>query len=334
MTTQEYLNNLITTVPTYILSVEDEKQIKFEGIERFVYKKLSSTRYRASAIPNELELAVKAKIHYCIENRLPIHITVPFGGFKKWQLPSYPDIDWAEVFNIIFLREYLAPIAVAYEYGVLLEYFSDEVFISRMNNYPQADLDKYNNSFRELVQEVRNYLPKNFTMKLSKIRDQISQDEILNRFDKTIADLRIKWQSLPEEEREYRIQKSERNYRSDFENVNEENRIETLIDSTMVHDAFIFGDWDKDIPWAFGKDMIALGFRYTGTWGIHIKSSKTSTAQFWVGIGALKLEGNVYLPTILTYKQLLESKELMIDEVEVFDSKFNNLKSISIVKFK
>lgn len=327
-----FLKNLIQDKNEYLLTIEDKKIIKIEGVKNYIFRKLNSSKFRASSMPDELKTKVMDKITFCVENKLPIHITVPFGGFKKWQLPSYPEVDWAEVFNIILLRQYLSPIAAGYEHGVLLNYFSDEIFISKMNNIPQTDLDIYNNQFRDLLDYFSEFLPSNFKVKFSKIRDYISQEEIFNRFDKTVVELKGKWNSLPQETRELRLNKSERNYKADLSKLTEKEKYNLLFESTLIHDAFIFGDWDSDTPWAFDKDMIAVGFRYTNAWGIHLKSSRSSTVQFWVGTGVLIKREEVFIPSILTYEQYLKTENnLKTFNVNLFPEKFKNLNTIKIL---
>lgn len=332
MTSQKYLTELITNKRVYKPSVDDLKKIQIQGIGQFIYDKLNTNKFKASKSPKELEEKIKFKINYCLEQRIPIHITVPFGGYKKWQLPTYPLPDWSEVFAISLLIDYLTPIATMYKYGVILEFFSDEIFVSRMNNYPQADLNNYNDQFSQLVEWFKKVAPSGMVLKSSKIRDQISQEEILKRFDAEIIKLKDKWNDLPEKERDYRIAKSERNYKGDLSKLNKSEKDKILLESTLVHDAFIFGDWETDVPWAFDKDMIAVGYRYTGTWGIHIRSTRSSTVQFWIGIGALIKRDEDFVPTSLTYKQYLEFKDKLTNEhVDIFPKTFTNLQKIPIV---
>lgn len=331
MEIKEYLQNLIENFE-YSLSDEEQKSIKFEGIEKFIFNKLNSSKFKAGSIPEELATKIHSIIKSSVASSKPIHLTVPFGGFKKWQLPSYPHIDWAEVFNAIHLRSYILPIATAYKPGVVIEYFSDEIFVSRMNNYPQADLDIYNDEMTKLLKYLNSYMPDNARFKFSKIRDQISQEQLMERFDKIIAELKQEWPKLPAEEQKYRIEKARRNYRIDekFEKLTKEEQEQAIWESTLVHDAFIFGDWEQGVPWAFGEDMIPIGFMYTKKWGIHLKSSRSSTVQFWVGVGALEQRDSEFIPTILTYQQLLAAK-LEEQKVAIFDKDFPTLRKISLV---
>ena len=331
--TQKYLEEYVKTIPQYVLSDSEKKTIQFQGIENYIYNKLSSSKFKGSALPEKLQLAVKEKIGKSAKQGKPIHMTIPFGGYKKWQLPTYPNADWSEVFNIVLLREYLAPIAAEYKHGLILQYVSDEVFVARMNNYPQKDIDSYNDQLKSIIDWFQDYLPKNFQLKYSKIRDNISQKEILKRFDKDIVKLKKKWTKLPQKERDFRLNKSERNYKGDLSKLPKKEKDQILLDSTMVHDAFIFGDWDDDVSWAFDEMMIAIGFRYTGSWGIHLKSTRSSTNQFWIGMGALKDTKKGFVPTSLTYEQYLKVKsKLGSEKVSVFPDSFENLQKIMVFK--
>ena len=90
MDIQNFVENYIKKVPQYEVSTEDKKKIQFQGIESLIYEKLSSAKFRSAKIPPELQQKVQEKIHLCVTNNLPIHITVPFGGYKKWQFKTAP----------------------------------------------------------------------------------------------------------------------------------------------------------------------------------------------------------------------------------------------------
>jgi len=240
-------------------------------------------------------------------------------------------MDWAEVFNIVQIRNYLAPIAAVYAPGVLIDYFSDEIFVSRMNNIPQEDLDLYTEEFRALIYAMNLYTMDNMKIKLSKIGDQISSKELHSRFDKEMIKVKKDWSSLPEAEKYFRLQKSERNYKGDLSKLSKEEKYTILFNSTVVHDTFIFGDWEEGIPWAFDVDMIPIGFRYTGEWGVHLKSSRTSTVQFWVGHGCLKKIADKLVPTILTYNQYMDTDKKSIDVKTVVSNISPALEMIEVV---
>jgi hypothetical protein len=174
---QSYLTSLIQTKPSESLSEEDTQYIETEGIEKYIYNRLIHKRFKHSTPPTDLQENLQKKIHESVSLIRPLHICVTFGGYKKWQLPTYPNPDWSEVFNILQLREYLAPIAAAYQPGVCLEYYSDEIIVPRLDQYPQEDVDSYTHQFQRLIAWFQDYLPTRFTLKFSKVGDSIPHDE-------------------------------------------------------------------------------------------------------------------------------------------------------------
>ena len=291
---------------------------------KFILNKLNSSQYKASSIPKSLFEKISKSIDLTIKHQNPIHNSIPFGGFKKHQLPSYPYPDWSEIFTILQIYNYVLPIAEAYSKGVIIDFWSDELFISKMNNLRQTDIDKYNNCFKQILIYFNKFTRPNIKFKFSKIRDHISQEEIFKRFEKTKITLKREWYSYTKEVQEKKLKKAERNYNQDWTNVTLEEKRSILFQSNLIHDAFILGDWDKDIHWAFDEDMIPVGFCYTGDWGIHIKSTPTSTNQFWVGIGAIKTVNNIIYPTSLTYNQF-NNLNVQKVKISVFPKEFNNL---------
>ena len=329
---ENFLQNLFQ-LPYSVVSEEDNKKIKFEGIPKYIRDKLNSSKYKSTSFPSELLEKIRSITEDSVKKNLPIHLTVPFGGFKKWQLPSYPYPEWSEVFNIIFLRNYLLPIAAAYEPGIILHYVSDEVVISKMNNYPQSDLDIYNNNFQNILDYLNKFNPENVKFIFTKIRDEISQEEILKRFEEDMPLIRNEWEAIPDREKEIKLEKSFRNYQTNFAHMSKQEIDKSILRSCLMHEAFVGGTWDKDIPWAFGPDMIPIGFTYTGKWGLHIKSSTASTVQFWVGIGVLEQRNNKIIPTIFTYNQFIKNKEKLISKkLNLFTEELNYLNKIYLLE--
>ena len=154
-----FLKKLVEQKPIFKPSFEEEKAIKLEGIVKFIVKKLNSSSYKASAITPDYLVKVKDKINLCVNHEVPIHFTVPFGAVKVPTLPTAPGIDWGEVFAIIFLRDYLAPIAKMYKHGVILDYISVAVFEEKMNYFPHKDVILYDREFEKLIKIFKNHFP-------------------------------------------------------------------------------------------------------------------------------------------------------------------------------
>lgn len=173
-----YLENLINDKSEYSLTSEDQKIIKHEGLKRFIFNKLNSSKFRATAIGEDYGQKVLDKIELCINHEIPIYLTLPFGAIKNPYLPSYPYVDWAEVLNIVYLREYLKPIARAYKYGVVLEYISVAVFEEKVNRISEKDTNLYDREFTSLIKYFQKLLPKNFTLKYSRIEDEFPREKL------------------------------------------------------------------------------------------------------------------------------------------------------------
>lgn len=331
MNVHTFLKNLIATAPEYALSDAEQKTIQFEGIDTFIFNKLTSTKYRCSSLGEDLAGLIKTAIKVNTAARKPIQILLPFGAYKLWKLPTQPYPDWAEVFNIVQMREYLAPIASAYEHGVTLTYFSVELFVERNNHIPQKDLDEYQKEFVKLIQYFQRYLPRNLSIEFKNLREDVSQEKALAAVEKKIVELRKDWDTVSTEEKEQKIKRAKVNCKVEKTDPNYD---EIIKEAVHVHDAFSSECWAPEgySPWDYNDGIISLGHSYTTGWGIHVKSSKSSRVIFWVGIGALEKRDKFYLPTILSYEQFKKMNGIIdFEEIELFGKSFTNLKQIPIL---
>lgn len=331
---ETFIQHSILNYRKYVPTPVECKQIKLDGVERYIYGKLTSRKFRSKAVPKRLARFIKSVVRNAVKRNEPIHITIPFGGYKKYQFDTAPHIDWSEVFNIKWLIDYLSPIVSVYKPGVILNYYSDEIFMTRMNKISQSDIDIYNNEMEAMCNYFSDITPDNLEIQYSKIRDEISYDELHRRFDRIIAELKVKWDEVDEVTKKTRLTKSKRNFNGNLANLSHDQKQEVLVNSTLVHDAFIFGDWDYDVHWAFESHMIPIGFRYTGDWGIPIYSAKGSVVQFWVGRGVLEERGERLIPRIYTLEQLKLVDDLITHEtISVFPS-FPGLSTIPVLTLR
>ncbi len=128
----DYLNNKLLNV--------SDLPIELNGsmIDRLFAKK-----YRKYSIAPDVKVNVEEKLNNIIANKLPLTFVPSFGGYKHWWAPTYPAIDWAEIFNMKFMLEYLSPIFSNYEDNkTTIEYESEEIILSELNNVPQSGLDE------------------------------------------------------------------------------------------------------------------------------------------------------------------------------------------------
>lgn len=319
MTVDNFLTNLITNKQPYALTAEDKKTIQFEGIEKYIYKKLNNSKYKCTKTTDDYDKIVLEKIHYCVQNNLPIHLDLSTGATKNPNAVTAPGIDWAEVFNVALLRDYLKPIAAAYKNGVALDYFSVAMFEEKVNHIPERDSELYDKQFTELIKVYQNYLPENFTLRYSRLSDRCDKKAVDNAMDDLIAKLREAWPQLSEEVRQEKLMRAERNI---LFTGKETNRAEVILTAALAHDAFCGEGWCKGItPIWYEKDDISLGHRYTAGWAIHVRSAQASTINFWSGTGILMQKGDSYIPNILSPKQYKDVEAKLVGtKVEFFEA--------------
>lgn len=325
----KFLDNYIKNKEEHKLTSDEEKVLKFEGVEKFIFNKLNSTKYRAGSTTKDYLAKIKDKVHLSISHNLPIHLSLPFGATKNPYLHTAPGIDWAEALNIPYLRGYLAPIAKAYKYGVTLEYISVAVFEEHVNRISQKDVDFYDNEFTNLIKFYQDYLPKNFQLKYSRVGDFISQNEINKQIDIKKEELRKNWAKQPKEVIERKLFRAKRNC---VWSSNDKNVESIILEAALGHDAFCSECWTTDVaPWD-KKDMITLGHNYTSGWAIHVRSTTGSSVNYWSGTGVVEQRGEIFIPTVLSPNQYKEV-ENNIKEVktDIFGDWFKNLKSVPVL---
>lgn len=329
MQIDEFIKNLIEDRSEYSLTPEDAKKIQHEGIGKFIFDKLNSSKFKASATEEKYLAKIKEKIDTSIAEDAPIHITLPFGATKNPYLPTAPHIDWAEVFSIAYLRQYLKPLAKAYKHGVILEYVSVAVFEEKVNRIPKADADLYDTEFLALLEIYKKFLPENFRILYTRVEDVISRDKINNALTIKIEELEKVWDKQSPEIIAYKLVRAKRNSLFDEKDPHKD---ELILESALGHDAFCSECWTTEAaPWD-KKDMIVLGHNYTSGWAIHVRSAAGSSVNFWSGIGVLVAKGDKYIPTVLSPKQYEEVKDRVKESpIDIFQGKFKNLDTIAVV---
>ncbi len=329
MNINTFLTELVQSKLEFTPTPEDKKTIQFEGVEKFIFNKLNSSTYKASSITPDYLVKIKDKIHLCINHEIPIHVSIPFGSVKVSTLPTAPGIDWAEVFNISLIREYLAPIAKMYKYGIVLDYISVAIFEEEMNYFPQKDITLYETEFKKLVNIFHNYLPDNFKINFIRLTDHFPKEKTLRMIGIKVEELRNNWMKNSEEVRNTKIMRAKRNccLKPSDKDYNKK-----ILRSIFVHDAFCSECWTLDAaPWD-KKDMITLGYRYTDGWAVHLRSARASTVNFWSGMGALLKNKDILIPTILSFKQYESlKKNIQMEKVNVFEQTFKNLNQIPVL---
>lgn len=162
---------------------------------------------------------VEQKLNDIVNNKLPLTFVPSFGGYKHWWSPTYPTIDWAEIFNMKFMLEYLAPIYSDYtDNSVTIEYESEEVILSELNNVPQSGLDEYTKTFRDALSFFNQKLQNdNITLKLSLAREQykdygFDKKKLLNRINEMLPEYAERFDSYEDDDKARRLKKGSKQF--------------------------------------------------------------------------------------------------------------------------
>jgi hypothetical protein len=289
------------------------------------------------------------RLSNAIADRKPLIFTFCFGGYKSHNSPSYPEVDWAELFNLNHFVSYLYPIIKAYPYGVEIEYESEEVSIT-FNNVPQEQTDKYTASFRKLLEyyaaeALAKYgLP--LTLRLVMARDLYAGGvaklyELIEQKKPHYGEV---FEELSPAEREKWIQRAAANYLWEggiisHGGLSKSERAQIIKEARISNEAFLDADYVLRANYFEHKYRIP----FVGTWGrmpsaqpvdgwLHLKSTAASVVDFWIGTGFLEtIKDKEYRETILSKSQIEQLGNNMIyldntdDELNQISKNFHHL---------
>lgn len=328
----------------YSLSVP---QLQYESVtsERELYDYILScvlsSKYRKTKIDQFTCSSIKEKIKVAVGAKRPLEFTIPFGAYKGWKLPTHPETDWAEVFNIRHIINYLLPIAKVYKWGIVVYYTFQDNIMHNVSNVPKEDFLSYKKCFERLL----NY----YNSRLDRIRFEMfsinslyaNDDEYFDDFKKRYEYNLLHWhEKYSEEERNKKVNSAKNNLArkgiEDYSNLTDEQWEKKCIISAMQTDAVDCLFWRRE----FNKKStrIQLVFVKGPENSIHIGSCSTSTAHFWAGIGVLEYnkKNKRLLPRILSQNKYMlwrmEDRFEKYNHENVLSDISNNYSYIELIK--
>ena len=284
-------------------------------------KRLCLKRYSKKSQYDAAKEYTQAKIDNILKDKLPFVFCFCFGGYKHFWSPTYPEPDWAEIFTIKFLMEYILPIARAYDKGVNLEFESEEVAISNMNNVPQEGLDKYNKIFRELLTYINEKTNEPINLNLVLAKEFYDKQDLLSKMDDYLKEVEDRFAKLDAEEKKIRLRRAETNIKwdgiKDLTKLNDVEREKAIYDSRILNEAFLDIDYELRGKEYFEKENLipllgTFGYGAGGELWLHVASNKSSVVDFWTGIGILEVRENEILERTLSEKQFSNIKDKLV----------------------
>jgi hypothetical protein len=298
MTAQEYITTELEKLKQPITHVD----VGDTPLEEAILARVLSKKFRKLKVDQDTIDFCKESIKIALSENSPLSIGCVHGGVKLWRFEEYPEVDWAELFNMIYYAKWMRYIAEVYEPGVVCEYFSMDVVQLRLNNLPRAETDQYTQSFEKIIEWMKQYLPANIRFTHRRYGDAYKglseYDSELEVAMKTVSDeLGGKLPVLTPEQK-YMTELNVRvtpEQEKDPEWREKNELMHQAVERTKAMDDYVN---DKRFipvcptPW---PGVIATG------------STKKSFAKFWYAVGALEYSDDSYGQVVLTPKQLKAS---------------------------
>ena len=335
MKVEKYLHDLLEGAGEYALTNQDIEIIERKGIQAFVLTKLFSKKFRKWRIDEKCKNLVETEVDSALEEDRPIKAFFAQGAYKLWRVKSSPLSNWAEFFNLFYLISYLAPVAAAYKNGIELTYYFLSVLPQMHNNLSQKEVTAYYDSFKQLLEKFRQYLPPNMVIKLELDLDGYKREEYDLLLSSALGEAKKDFYKWPKEKQDDYLRRAKLN-----------------IKWNGVENWEALPDWEKE-----GKVEQAVLYEYAATQiilekdkenrgiilstlpredSIGVGSTSTSIAKHWVGEGVLEESHGMFYPRILSPSQYEYAKTLdhrthevsvvegeVFSQIEVFSQHFD-----------
>lgn len=320
------------------------------------YSGKSQSYLAKGADEGSIDLTLK-RIIYAVSHKEPLIFLFCFGGYKNHNCPTYPEVDWAEFFQLKFFIEYLLPIIKNYQYGHLIQYESEDVIIES-NNVPRSSLDAYSNSFAGLLNYIKQLVKEQFdfdlNIELIRCRDQYDIHELYRKMEEQRDGIIQVFSQLSEKERLAWLKRAETNIMweggvEDYSKVSPGQREKIIFEARIANECFLAADYILRDKIVFDRDNC---IPFVGTWGytpsaspidfwFHLKSTQSSSVDFWIGTGLMSHEvvdgKDVYKERIVSppqYKAIANCLEEVCVEIPKLASVSRNYKNIKIYNGK
>lgn len=328
-----YLKDILANFSEYSVSDDDKKAIK-RNLSMFIAQKLFRKKFRKQRVFDSTAESITERIKLSVKNSSPLHIIILFGGYKHFWNPSASEVDWAEVFNLKFLSEWVAPVVASYSPGVVIEFVSEDWILERMNGYEAEDLDKYSNSFIKLIDLFNKQTPDNFKFKFTRLGDTYDKSKMLEMAEAEMPSGYERWNSLSEDAKQPELKRSLRSVI-----LKEGQGIGRIIESRVMELAYYHVEERPEFSGDYfsNPENIYICFSYglsndnADHW-LTLGSTSASVVDFWVGRGILGECQSGFVNRIVSKEQYEKIKsKLKTSKIDSGELGLKNLESIEII---
>jgi hypothetical protein len=343
MTIDQYFQSCLADLQSKVeLSPDEQKMLTLGQLEEFLFKRLTSKKFRRNQLTDKTLATIRQKVHLSVSQNKPIYLIFGFGGFKNSNLlQHHPHVGWGEVFNFFYITKLLAPILQVYQPGVIFEYESENEGAEYANNYTKQDSEAYNASFKSLIKFFAPFLPENLKFRYITLSDQYDTKAMFAEVDAKLSVEIAKIRQLPAAELEHAVTRAlhnlKRNGARDLTKLSEPELKELAIESLAKCYTFLEEDYRYRENYFNGEERImTIGSYCTpaenpDNW-ITINSTPYTANAFWTSAGILEKSGGTYKQIIVGPKRTSElSTQLKTYPVNVFSEVAPGLDKIEVL---
>ncbi len=327
MNAQEYIVSQLEALKAP-LALDIKPKTNTEMVDA-ILKFLFSKKFRKFSIPEKNQTIIRTAIEKNVSNKEPIKISWPFGGYKLWRLEETPEVDWAELFSIIYFARWLKPVCALYPQGAIFTFWFDEVVISKLNNILQSELDEYQKSFRNLLKFIEPWLPSNMQFEVFLEKSQYESNEA---FESGLVLEMEKLAQTRSKNPEPLSDKARRSIEMNVKVTPEQSKDPLWREKVdLMHYAYYnLQEKQTRARSSYTAENITAFTYFFEPNVIPIGSTKTSVAKFWVGIGALQKREDGFIEIILSPSQL-EKANSVWEPVTIKGLESKNFKRIRVI---
>jgi len=275
-----------------------------DALKAEIFRLLMSKKFRKYSVTSEYQQHIKNAISICVDQNEPIKLVLFFGGYKLWRLEESPQVDWAEMFSLMYYSDWLRPVCQIYRPGVWFDFFFDDTIAVMLNNLDPSETEEYRQSFLRLLKLIKEFAPQNLKFTCTRLIDQYAnrqefEDDLQDKMAKLKKDLGDNFSELDEKRREI----IEMNVKVSEEQKNDPKWREKV---ALMHDAHFL--LSKSRPYYITDNKIFLSTARITIGALAVGTTKRTIAKFWCGVGVLQKDGDDFHELVLSPKQLATAK--------------------------